>query len=180
MKKIILISGKSNNGKSEFTKLIKNKLESQGKKVVVMAFAKYIKMYLKDYFGWDGVTKTEEVRSHLQRLGTDKIRNQMNMSNFHVERVCTDIKVLEDDFDYFILDDVRFHNEIYYTKAMFGNDVITIRVNRINFESPLTLEQQNHSSEVALDNFRFDYCFYNHNMNDLKKASNEIVENLLK
>jgi len=179
MKKVILISGKSNHGKTEFTKLLKEELESTGKKVVVMLFAKYIKMYLKDYYNWDGIEKTEDIRSHLQRLGTNKIRQEMNMKNFHVERVCDDIRILEDDFDYFIIDDTRYSNEIYYTKAIFDKDVIDIRITRPNFESPLTTEQQNHDSEIGLDDFDFMYDIINNKIEDLEEAVSLFAWNVL-
>jgi TFIIF-interacting CTD phosphatase-like protein len=40
---------------------------------------------------------------------------------------------------------------------MFPDKVTTIRVERLNYSSPLTLEQLNHISETDLDNFDFDY-----------------------
>jgi hypothetical protein len=168
MKKVILISAKAQNGKTEFAKLLKEQLELKGERVVIMSFAKYIKGYMKDYFGWDGFTKDDSVRSKLQILGTEKIRQQMNMPNFHVNRVCEDIKVLEDDFDYFIIDDVRFFNEVHYPKAMFGDDVFDIRISRLNFKSSLTDEQLLHPSENDLDNFHFSYYISNTTLDNLK------------
>jgi hypothetical protein len=56
------------------------------------------------------------------------------------------------EWDYVLIPDTRFHNE-----ASLFNNAITVRVNRLNFKSPLTEEQQNHSSETDLDDFDFDY-----------------------
>lgn len=176
MKKVILISAKAQNGKTEFANLLKEQLELQGQRVVIMSFAKYIKGYLKDYFGWDGFTKDDSVRTKLQFLGTEKIRQQMNMPNFHVNRVCEDIKVLEDDFDYFIIDDVRFFNEVYYPKAMFGDSVFDIRINRLNFKSSLSDEQLLHPSETGLDNFHFGYYIDNTTLDNLKHEAFMLVD----
>ena len=48
----------------------------------------------------------------------------------------------------------KVKNEIEFSDKW---KVTTIRVNRLNFESPLTEEQQNHCSETELDDFDFDY-----------------------
>ncbi len=59
-----------------------------------------------------------------------------------------------DEWDYVIVDDCRFANEL---ERWIGFNTINLRVNRLNFQSPLTLEQQNHISETELDDYKFDY-----------------------
>lgn len=66
----------------------------------------------------------------------------------------------KDNWDYVIIPDCRFPNEI--TKMIeAGFDTIHLRIERTNFESPLTIEQQQHSSETALDDFKADYYIEN-------------------
>ena len=156
MRKIIIISGKARHGKDTFASLLKEQLMSDGYKVAMMAYAKYLKMYMRDFYGWDGETKDDVWRSKIQYLGTDKIRNQLNKPNFHVNRVIEDIQVVGDDFDYIIITDARFENEIFCVKEAFPSKVLTTRVIRENFESHLSEEQKAHPSETALDDFSFN------------------------
>ena len=160
MKKIILISGKAESGKSTCATYLKEQLENQGYKVVTDLFAKYIKRYLIDYYGWDGVTKDEFYRTKLQELGTDTIKEKLNYKSFHAKRIAEDFQIIADDFDFFIIDDCRFRDEIYTMKAMFPDDCIAIRVNRYDFKSALTEEQLKHISECDLDRFKFDHTLH--------------------
>lgn len=170
MKKIILISGKARSGKDYCAKLLKNKLEKESYKVVIDRFAKYIKSYLKDYYGWNGV-KDEEYRHKLQWLGTERIKQDLNFKSFHAKRLTEDFQIFENEFDYFIVSDTRFPDEIYTMLSAFGKDkVITVRVNRIDKDVTKDLgELSKHSSEVALDDFKFDYTFINDGAEGFKK-----------
>ena len=180
MKKIILISGKAENGKTTAAKQMKKVFESRGYRAVITRYAKYLKEIAKDYCGWDG-NKDEKGRKLLQELGTDIIRNKLNKPDFHVGRICEDIEVCADYVDYVIIDDTRFPNEIYYPLAKFGKDkIVTYKVNRIElvdadsyentlseveqnnmrpYQNSLTPEQRKHPTETALDDYDdlFDY-----------------------
>jgi len=153
MKKIILISGKAQHGKDSTADILMQYLEG---KSVKLAFADYLKYLATKFFNWNNI-KDEQGRELLQKLGTDIIRDKLGWQNFHVDRICQDIKIAENEYDYFLIPDTRRKNEIYITKGMFPDKVITIRVIRTDFKSPLTLEQQNHISETDLDHFNFDY-----------------------
>lgn len=164
MKKIILFSGKATNGKSESAVIIAKLLQNRGERVLILPFAKYLKQYLHDYFEWDGFTKDETYRTNAQHLGTDIIRKKLKKPLFHAMRICDDIEILEDKADYFLIDDCRFLNELTYTMARFPHKTISIRVSRVNYNSPLTEEQQNHPSETDLDDYKgFDYYIYSKN-----------------
>lgn len=161
MKKIILISGKAENGKTTAANKMKEVFENNGYKVVITRYAKYLKEIAKDYCGWNG-QKDELGRTLLQKLGTDIIRKKMNKPDFHVGRVCEDIEIVYDFVDYVIIDDVRYPNEIYYPLSKFGRDMIyTYRVDRTDadgnpFNNSLSEEQKKHISETSLDDFSFD------------------------
>lgn len=150
---IILLSGKARSGKDTTADIIMKKLDGKSVKI---AMADYLKYIAKRYYGWDGV-KDKAGRELLQRLGTDKIREQLGWDTFHVERVCENIKIIEDKYDYVFIPDVRFKNEVYYTQAKFPYNTTTIHVERLGFESPLTEEQQQHRSENDLNGFTYDY-----------------------
>lgn len=173
MKKIILISGKAESGKSTCAKYLKEKLESNGYRVATDLFAKYIKGYLKDYYGWDGVTKNEFYRTKLQIIGTDIIKEKLNFKAFHAKRIVEDIQVIYDDFDYVLIDDCRFRDEVYTLKSIFPNECISVRINRLNHKSKLTENQLNHRSECDLDDFKFDYVI-NTETSDIKEFENKI------
>ena len=167
MKKIILISGKAQHGKDTSAEYIMDKLTKQGYKVAVDHFARPIKEILKTYYGWDGVNKNEYWRTLLQLVGTDKSKEELNLKNIWANRLCQDIQIIKDDFDYIIIPDCRFKSEVYFTKSYFPNDVISLRVSRLGFESPLTKEQQNHISETDLDDFSFDSVAYHQSLSSL-------------
>lgn len=180
MEKVILISGKAQNGKDTFAELLKNTLEQKGNLVVVDRFAKYIKGYLTDYYKWDGVTKSEAVRYKLQQLGTEIIKEKLNYKYFHSQRLAQDFQIVENDFDYFLVADTRFPDEIYLMKSMFPNEVITVRVQRDGITGGLTNEQLQHKSETSLDNFKFDWNVKNNGtLEDLQREVNIFIEHKL-
>jgi hypothetical protein len=166
--KIYVLSGKSGHGKDACGDIITNYYEKQGLKVVKIPFAKYIKQYFIDYFGWDG-TDENKPREPLQIIGTDIIRQKLNMPNFHVNRVCEDIEILSYFFDVIIIPDCRFLNEIEIPRFNFGFDrVKVIRMVRDNYVSKLTKEQQEHISECELDTYMdFDYVIHAENLEDM-------------
>ena len=153
---IYLISGKAGSGKNTVSKLIK---EYYGEQTCEIAFAKHLKQYAKDYFGWDGKEETKP-RKLLQTLGTDIIRNELEIEDFHADRLVEDIYILQKFFNVFVIPDCRFPNEIGEVVSAFGDNVILIRVNRNN--NRLTNKEKNHESETALDNwFGWDHVINN-------------------
>ncbi len=148
-------------------------------KSVKMSFAGYLKDIARKYYGWDG-TKDDDGRCLLQYLGTERIRGELGWEDFHVRRVCEDIKIIENDYDYVLIPDARFRNEIYYTKSQFDN-VTSIHIERLNFKSPLTKEQRGHKSENDLTNFKgYDYEIKNkEGLDNLEKEANLKLGNLI-
>lgn len=150
---VITIAGKARHGKDTAAEWLKSMLEVFGRRVLILHYADYVKYIASKYFGWDG-EKDEKGRTLLQYIGTDLVRAKDK--NFWVDTVARLINVLSDEYDYFLIPDTRFPNEVdYFTSDDYHST--SVRVTRLNFESELTPEQQQHPSEIALDNYEFDY-----------------------
>lgn len=158
--KIILISGKAQHGKDTVALAIQKKLKKDGKNVLVTHYADLLKFICTNYFGWNG-KKDEAGRQLLQYVGTDIIRKQN--PSLWVDFVGTMLTYFHSNWDYVIIPDCRFPNEIEEMRKYFPS-AMHIRVSRENFESSLTEEQKNHISETALDDYPVDWQF----MNDCK------------
>lgn len=154
--KIILISGKATAGKDASANILKNILEANNKKVLITHYADLLKYIAKTFFNWNG-EKDEYGRQLLQWLGTDIIRNKR--PDYWVDFISDFLKLFPSEWDYVIIPDVRFPNEIERMKNDSW-DVFTLRVERLNYESSLTEEQKSHVSETALDGYKFDYIIH--------------------
>lgn len=175
-RKIYLFSGKARSGKDTACEYYSKLLQGANKNVLHTLYAKYLKQYAKDYFGWDGREETKP-RELLQTLGTDIIRKELNKPDFHVNRICEDIEILSKYFNRFLISDCRFPNEVLIPKQKFSDEVVAIRIIRTNFVSDLTPIQQQHESETALDDFTgFDYVIMASNLNELYEQLNMIYE----
>jgi len=149
---IILISGKAQNGKDSFAKILKQKLEQYNNKVLITHYGDPVKFLATNLFNWNG-EKDKYGRTLLQKVGTDIVRTQN--PNFWVDFIIDILKLFKDEWDYVLIPDCRFKNEL----TRYGEewDTTTVRVNRLNFENNLTYEQKDHPSETELDNYHFDY-----------------------
>lgn len=151
IKKIILISGKAGSGKDSTANILKQKLESKNNKVLITHMADLLKYIVKTYFNWNG-EKDEIGRYMFQYIGTDVIRKQN--PNYWVDFIIGILTMFENEWDYVLIPDVRFINEL---ERFAGFDTVNLRINRLNFISHLTEKQQNHISETELDDYEFDY-----------------------
>ncbi|EPY2277886.1 hypothetical protein ACXAT3_002637 [Clostridium sporogenes] len=176
MKKIFILSGKARAGKNSTSEIMKKHLEYYGDKCLEIAYGDYLKFIAKQYLNWNG-KKDRKGRQLLQYLGTEKVRKGLNMPNYWVERVIDTIKIVGDEYKYIFITDARFPNEIELIKQAFPNIVETIRVSRKDFINPLTEEQQKHISEIALDDYKFDYSIESENgLDNLKIKILEIFK----
>lgn len=158
MKEIICISGKARAGKDTVGEMLKSALESKGEKVLVTHYADLLKYICKSFFGWDG-NKDEYGRGLLQRIGSDVIRAKN--PNFWVNFIADMISYFYDEWDYVIIPDCRFPNEISVLRSRFPHHVIHIDVVRPNFENGLTEEQKNHPSENSMNMVSPNHRFIN-------------------
>ena len=173
--KVICISGKAGHGKDVTAGYLKECLEAKGKRVLVTHYADLLKYICKTFFNWDG-QKDIRGRTMLQHVGTEIIREQD--PNYWVAFITDMLYFFEDQWDYVLIPDTRFPNEIDYLKNA-GFDVLYIRVIRENFESPLTEEQQKHPSETALDDYEADVLLYNDSTLDNLKYSVERLTDVI-
>ena len=155
--KLVLVSGKAESGKTEFSNHLKDSLCNIGYECQIVSFADCLKFWAQAYFGWNGV-KNQDGRETLQRLGTDIARNKN--PDVWVKIIHEFLITFEDIFDFIIVDDARFENEISYFKDSLEG-VLTIRIERPNHISKLTMEQLLHPSETDLDDWEFDSVYYN-------------------
>lgn len=167
--KVILVSGKAQNGKDTAADILRNKLVGDNKRVLLTHYADLLKYICRNYFGWDG-NKDEKGRQMLQYVGTDVIRKQN--PTLWVDFVAMMLKYFYENWDYVIIPDTRFPNEVT-TMIENGFDTVHLRIVRPNFVSPLTEEQQKHPSETALDNTAPD--FYIENSGTLEDLDNTIT-----
>ena len=173
--KIYLISGKARHGKDTASEFLKKFYEADGKKVIFSRAGKYIKFYAMEMTDWDG-SDDNKPRELLQELGTDVIRNKLNKAEMFIERQLDDIEIYSYFYDAIIVPDIRLPREIESVKEKFNN-VVTIKVERINFESDLTDSQKKHKTETAMDSYNdFDYTVINDTLDQYEKDIYEIFK----
>lgn len=157
MAKIITISGKAESGKDTSAQMLKEQLEDLGYNVLICHYADLLKFICKNFFDWDG-QKNEEGRTLLQRVGTEGVRKYN--PNYWVEFILEILAFFPDEWDFVLIPDARFPNEINLLKDD-NYDVMAVKVVRTDYENHLTEEQRNHPSETALDDYNFDYTLLN-------------------
>ena len=98
---------------------------------------------------------------------------------FWVDYMISVLKLFENEWDYVIIPDTRFPNEIDSLKEA-GFDTISVKVMSPDFDNGLTAEAQAHPSEHALDDYNFDYTLYNHGDNKYLGSIRLMVGNSVK
>lgn len=161
------------NGKDFIAKEIKSQLEQNGNKVLITHFADLLKYICKSFFDWNG-KKDNEGRALLQYVGTDIIRE--NNPNYWVNFLIEILDMFKNEWDYVLIPDCRFPNEVDIFKEKDFN-VTSLKITRPNFKNNLTDEQNNHPSEISMDNYTFDYELTNDNnyRNEVAKFLEEVI-----
>ena len=164
--KVILISGKAGHGKDTVAQIMKEELESKGKRVLIIKFGDPVKWFAREYYHWNG-EKDEFGRDLLQYIGTTMMRRY---DKFYWGRFISEFIAANHDFDIALIPDWRFYSE--ETAIRQDNEICyTLRVERSNFINPnMTTQQLEHISETELDDYKdFDYVIHNENLNDLRE-----------
>lgn len=154
---VITVSGKAQHGKDTVANILADVLKDRGHRVLVTHYADLLKYICTTFFGWNG-EKDEKGRHILQYVGTDVVRKEC--PDYWVNFIADILRLFGENWDYVIIPDTRFPNEINVLKKQFPN-TIHLRVIRPNFTSTLTEEQLKHPSETSLDDIVPDITFYN-------------------
>ena len=171
--KIYLIAGKAGSGKSEVAKIIEEYYLSLNQRPIITEFSKYLKLYAKEIVNWNG--NDPKPRKFLQDLGVT-IRDNMDMPHMLIDRMIEDIKIYSLYFDVVIISDVRFPDEITELKKVF-RDVYSLYVVNQFGQSSLSIEEQMHVTETALEQFNdFDITIANDNINVLDNRVVDFIE----
>lgn len=155
--KVVCISGHAQHGKDTAAQMMRRILWGYGKKVLIIHNADLLKFMCKQLFGWNG-EKDERGRTLLQYVGTDVVRSQQ--PDFWVEYIVNVLKMFDNEWEYVIIPDCRFPNELYMLRE-WGFDVVHVKIDRGDFDNGLTDEQKAHPSETALDSTVPDVTVHN-------------------
>ena len=149
---VICISGNAGHGKDYTANLLKENLEAKGNSVLIIHYADLLKYVCKTYLGWNG-EKDEAGRTMLQQVGTEMVREYD--ADFWVDFVYCIVYVFKDKWDYAIIPDCRFENEVntFRDNGWSFNTTYHIKIERPNYDNGLTEEQKKHSSEIDLGEF---------------------------
>ena len=171
--RVFVIAGKSGSGKGEVAKFINEYYIYKLQKNVVTSYSKYLKLFAQELTDWDGVSENKP-RDFLQSFGT-KIRNYDK--RFFTKRMIEDVAVYElDGVDNIIISDARMPDEIDEIRNNF-DDVYAIYVENQFSPSKLTVEQQAHITETALEGYNdFDYVLSNDN--NIEELKNKVFKYL--
>ena len=124
--KILTISGKAQHGKDTTAEILYDELTKRGHRVLITHYGDLVKYICKSFFGWNE-EKDITGRTLLQYVGTDVVRKEQ--PDYWVEFILDIINLFGDNWDYVIIPDTRFPNEINVLKRQYDN-VTHIRVDR--------------------------------------------------
>ena len=171
--KLYIISGKARHGKDTFSGYLKEAYEKNGKKLIVTQLSKYIKYYAREMTGWN-LTEEDKPRQLLQELGTSVIREKLGKEDLFIKRIIDDVEVFSCFYDAIVISDVRLRKEIEDLRKAFP-DLISIHIERPDFDNGLTEEQKRHKTEIDLDGYdNFDVKIINTTLDKLKEDTEKI------
>ncbi len=174
--RIFIIGGQAKCGKNTFGEYLREELKEYGYKPCVMHITEPLYSYARNYFDWNGNAQ-DKPREFLQKMGIEIIREKLGKKDFLLNRLYEDIDILKNFFDTFIITDARFINEFTSIQEKY-EDVITIKINRKNYDNQLSEEESKHITEQEINtNNDFDYIIENKSLNSLKAAALEIIRN---
>ena len=174
---IILIAGKARSGKSTLAEHLKNEYEKQNKKVLISPYTKYLKEYIENITEKE-IEEKNKPRDLLQKLSSELIKKKLGYKDLFIKRQIEDINIYSYFKDIIIIPDVRFKEEIEIMKENF-KDVVSIKIERKDFKTDLTLEQQQDITEVSLDNYNnFDYKILNQKETNLNKEAINLIQSI--
>ncbi len=174
---IFCICGKAKSGKSTIGKHLIDEYTRMGYKVISSPYTKYLKKYIEQITG-KSINEDNKPRYLLQKLSSDLIKKELKYNDFFIRRQLEDISIYKYFFDIIVIPDVRFPEEISVLKEKYNN-VISIGVNRVDFDNGLTSDEKNDITEISLDNYNnYDYVINNDKNIDLKEETKKVMFDL--
>lgn len=181
--RVICIGGAMGSGKDTFANMLKESLEEDYASVLITHYADLLKYICTTFLGWNG-EKDEAGRSLLQNIGTVTFR--LKDKDYWVKFIAEVLDALSSwtDWNYVIIPDVRFPNEIEYLENC-GYTVLYWKMLR---DVPAEAMSQNwayrtatqHISEHALDDMPPDMLIENTGtIEDLQKKAKILADLLL-
>lgn len=162
IEKIYLLHAHAQSGKDTCANILKKEYEKKNKRVIIVAFADYVKFTLEKYFEINDF-KSEAGRSLIQTYATDLVRKKDE--DFWARILSNYLKIIEDEFEIAIIPDWRFTNEYEKLLDNFSKEkIIRILVYRPenNKTDCMTEQQRSHLSEIEMDNYSdYDYKIVN-------------------
>ena len=171
MERLYVLAGKARSGKDTTADFMEKYYKD--KKIIRLMYGAGVKIYATLLSSWNG-SEEDKPRELLQRIAVDS--RKVN-PDYTIKRMEEDINILKDYCDIIIITDARMPDEVIMPKEKF-KEAVTIKIERPNFESPLSLSQQKSLTEVALDNFNnYDYIISNDGtLEDLDKKIINLIE----
>ena len=125
LERIYLLHARAQSGKDTCAAIMKEEYEKRGKRVIVIAFADYVKFVLDKYYGIPHA-RTKEYRTRIQQFATDQVRSAS--PDFWAKTVSNLLYCIQNDFDIVVIPDWRFENEYKNLRWNIGADVNIIKV----------------------------------------------------
>lgn len=179
MEKIYLLHAPARGGKNTCAEAMKEYYEATyHKKVIIIAFADYVKFVLDKYYNTPA-ERTEEYRTRIQQFATDQVRS-VNV-NYWTDVVGDLLLCIQEDWDVVIIPDFRFKNERISLLTRFkelGISLYTLLIERPNYKEidGMTEEQRQHLSERDLDNYNnYDYIIINET-SKIQKTIQQLID----
>ena len=143
MTEIICISGKPSRVKENIAVILKEELERRKKRVLVTHFADPLKQICREWFGWDG--RNDAVGcSLLEYVGTEIVRAQR--PDFWVDFTLGLLSIMGDEWDFVIIPDCRFQNELDNERYGFQPWHIRVEGNAKHTQEACMLRQEPHDA----------------------------------
>lgn len=173
--RIFVVAGKAGSGKGEVAKLINEYFVYKLETSVVTQYSKYLKMFATELTDWDGISANKP-RDFLQSFGS-KVRSYDKF--YFTKRMVEDINLYElENINNVIISDARMPEEIEKLRENY-DDVYAIYVVNQFSPSKLTLQQQAHITETALENYDdFDCVIANDEKEKLKDKVFKYLEGI--
>ena len=174
--KIFVIGGRAKSGKNTFGEMLREELKDYGYRPCVMHITEPLYSYARTYFDWNG-NEEDKPREFLQKMGIEIIRDKLGKKDFLLNRLYEDIEILSNFFDAFIITDARMIHEFESLKEKY-DDVVTIKLERKEYDNQLTEEEAEHVTEKEVDVYDdYDYIIQNRSLEDLKASALELIRN---